>query len=253
VFSFTSQQLDLWLGSLFWPFVRILALISAAPVLSHRSIPVRAKIGLALLFALIIAPALPAVPPIFIASPRGFAVLLEQILIGLAIGFSISLAFAAVQMAGDLIGTQMGLGFAWFVDPQSATQGPMVGSLLGLFATLLFLAIDGHLLMLATIVKSFSFAPIGTGIGAALDWEKLLRAGTSLFALGLHLALPALAAVFLSNVALGVLTRAAPQLNLFAIGFPITLSLGLLVLWLGMPHFGPMLERVLRNSLVMFY
>ena len=251
--SFTSQQIDLWLGSLIWPFVRILALISAAPLLSHRSIPARAKIGLALLFALIVAPTLPEVPPIAIASPRGFAVLVEQILIGLAIGFSISLAFAAVQMAGDLIGTQMGLGFAWFVDPQSATQGPMVGSLLSLFATLIFLAIDGHLMILAAIVKSFSFAPIGTGIGSALDWNKLLHAGASVFALGLHLALPAVAAVFLSNVALGVLTRSAPQLNLFAIGFPITLTLGLLMLWLGMPHFGPMLERILQNSLVMFF
>jgi flagellar biosynthesis protein FliR len=253
LFSFTSQEIDLWLGTLFWPFVRILALFSVAPILSHGSIPARAKIGVSLLLTVIIAPTLPTMSAIPIASVAGFSVLVQQILIGVAIGFSITLAFAAVEMAGDLIGTQMGLGFAWFVDPQSSTQGPMVGSLLNLFATLIFLAIDGHLMMLAAIVKSFSFAPIGTGIGAALDWEKLLHAGTEIFSMGLHLALPAVAAVFLSNVALGVLTRAAPQLNLFAVGFPITLTLGLLILWLSMPHFGPTLERGLQNSLRMFF
>jgi flagellar biosynthesis protein FliR len=253
LFSFTSQQIDLWLGTLFWPFVRILALISAAPVLSHRSIPARAKIGLALAFTVILIPTLPASPQISIASAAGLEILVQQMMIGLAIGFSITLAFAAVQLAGDLIGTQMGLGFAWFVDPQSSTQGPMVGSLLSLFATLIFLAIDGHLMMLAAIAKSFAIAPIGSEINVAFDWRKLLNAGASVFSIGLHLALPALAAVFLSNVALGVLTRAAPQLNLFAVGFPITLSLGLLILWLSMPHYGPMLERALQNSLHMFF
>jgi flagellar biosynthesis protein FliR len=253
LFSFTSQQIDLWLGTLFWPFVRILALISAAPVLSHRSIPARAKIGLALAFTIILIPTLPASPQISIASAAGMEILVQQLMIGLAIGFSITLAFAAVQLAGDLIGTQMGLGFAWFVDPQSSTQGPMVGSLLSLFATLIFLAMDGHLMMLAAIAKSFAIAPIGSEINLAFDWRKLLNAGSSVFSIGLHLALPALAAVFLSNVALGVLTRAAPQLNLFAVGFPITLSLGLLILWLSMPHYGPMLERALQNSLHMFF
>lgn len=251
--SFTSQQIDLWLGMLFWPFVRILALISAAPVFNHQSIPARAKIGLALLFTIVVAPTIPPTPVIAIASAAGFAVLIQQLLIGLAIGFSMTLAFAAIELAGDLIGTQMGLGFAWFVDPQSSTQGPMVGSLLGLFATLIFLAMDGHLMMLAAVVKSFSVAPISAEIGMAFDWSKLLNAATEVFRVGLHIALPAIAALFLSNVALGVLTRAAPQLNLFAIGFPITLSLGLIILWLSMPHYGPMVERALRNNLQLFF
>jgi flagellar biosynthesis protein FliR len=251
--SFTSQQIEIWLGLFIWPFVRILALLAAVPVLGHQSIPVRVKIGLALALTVIVAPTIAPYPQVSISSIAGFTVLVQQILVGLAIGFSVTLAFAAVQLAGDLIGTQMGLGFAWFVDPQSSTQGPMVGSLLTLFATLIFLTIDGHLMMIAAIAKSFAFAPIGGDIGNILDWRKLLQAGTHVFSIGLHLALPAVAAVFLSNVALGVLTRAAPQLNLFAIGFPITLSLGLLILWLSMPHYGPMLERVLQGSVHMFF
>jgi flagellar biosynthesis protein FliR len=182
----------------------------------------------------------------------GIEVLVQQLVIGLAMGFSVSLAFAAVQLAGDFIGAQMGLGFAWFVDPQSSAQSPMVGSLLNLIATLIFLAIDGHLILLAVISKSFTFAPIGSTFVDVMDWHKLLAAGSTVFSIGLHLALPAVAAVFISNVALGVLTRAAPQLNLFAIGFPITLSLGMLVLWLSMPHYGPMLERTLLDTLNTF-
>lgn len=247
--TFTSAQLELWLGTLLWPFVRILALLSSAPVLGHGSVPVRAKVGLAMLLTLLVAPNLPAANAVPLASAQGLALLLQQLAVGLALGFSVSLVFSAIQMAGDLIGLQMGLSFASFVDPQSADQSPLIGSFLNLLAMLIFLTLDGHLLMIGALVDSFASVPVGVELRGAVDWQRLLTWGTEVFTLGLHLALPALAAVFLSNLALGVLTRAAPQLNLFAVGFPVTLLLGLLILWMALPHFGPFLERALHHGM----
>jgi flagellar biosynthesis protein FliR len=247
--SFSGQQIELWVTEFLWPFFRILALFTTAPVLNNAAFPVRAKVGLAFLMTVVIAPTATHETQAALFSSQGFNVLLQQLTIGAALGFAVTLAFAAVQMTGDLVGLQMGLGFAWFVDPQSSAEGPMVGSMLSLFATLIFLAFDGHLLLLSAIAGSFALVPVGPLVGTHIDWGKLLHAGGDIFALGLHAALPALAAVFLSNVALGVLTRAAPQLNLLAIGFPITLLLGLTTLWVTLPHWGSVVERTLRASL----
>lgn len=246
--TFTSQQLDLWIAAFIWPFVRILALMSVAPVFGHLSIPARVKVGLAFLMALIVAPTLDIPAPVALDSAQGIALLLQQILTGLAIGFSITLVFAAIQLGGDLIGLQMGLSFASFVDPQSSTQTPLVGSLFTVLATLVLLAMDGHLIMLGAIVKSFAVVPMSADFQNTLHWHALLGWGTEIFSIGLHLALPALAAIFLSNVALGVLTRSAPQLNLFAVGFPVTLLLGILILWLSLPHFGRFFEQALQRG-----
>jgi flagellar biosynthesis protein FliR len=246
--SFTLPQLDTWLATFFWPFIRILALLGAAPVLGHRSIPARVKVALALLVALIVGPTLATPAPAALTAAQPLSLLLQQLLVGLALGFSVTLIFAAVQLAGDLIGLQMGLSFASFVDPQSAAQEPIVGAVLNIICSLIFLAMDGHLLMVAAVVKSFSIVPIGPNIAGALDWRELLAWGTQIFTLGLQLALPALAALFLTNVALGVLTRSAPQLNLFAVGFPVTLLVGLVTLWLTIGHLGPFLERMLAQA-----
>ncbi len=247
--TFTTAQLDAWLGTLLWPFVRFLALLSSAPVLGHRSVPVRVKIGLAMLLTLIVAPNLPAIGAVPLGTSQGIALLLQQLAVGLALGFSVSLVFSAIEMAGDLIGLQMGLSFASFIDPESANQSPLIGSFLNLLAMLIFLTIDGHLMMVDALVNSFASVPIGVEVRGMIDWQQLVTWGTQVFMLGLQLALPVLAAVFLSNLALGVLTRAAPQLNLFAIGFPITLLLGLLILWIALPHFGPFLEQALYKGM----
>ena len=140
--------------------------------------------------------------------------LLQQVMIGLVLGFVVTIVFSAIEMAGDFIGLQMGLSFATFVDPQTSGQTPLVGSFLGILAALVFLTIDGHLLLIAAIVDSFQVLPIGTDMGGIFNQDDLLRWGSDMFRIGLHLALPPLAAILLSNLALGVLTRSAPQLNL---------------------------------------
>ena len=232
--SVTSTQLAAWLAAFIWPFVRVLALISIAPVLGHESIPARVKIGLAALIALALAPALPPPPANAFDGWNGITLLAAQIGIGLALGFSLRVIFAAIEMAGDMIGLEMGLSFATFVDPQNSTQTPLLGSFFGIVATLVFLSIDGHLRLVMAVADSFTLFPIGAGAGSHAPLRDIASLGAELFRIALHLSLPVLTAVLVCNLALGILTRAAPQLNLLSVGFPITLLAGLWWLAQGM-------------------
>jgi flagellar biosynthetic protein FliR len=246
--SFTLGQVEALIGQFLWPFIRVLALLMAAPVFSHRSIPGRIKLSAALAITFVIAPALPA-PATAAFSAAGWLLVAEQILVGVAIGFSLSIVFAAVEMAGDMIGLQMGLSFATFVDPQNSNQSPLVGSFLAMVAMLLFLAIDGHLLLLAALYDSFEIIPVGAGALSKFRWEHLALLGTQLFSLGLQIALPVLSTMLLVNMSLGVMARAAPQLNLFSVGFPLTLATGTLLLAAFLPYLGAPLERAFRQAL----
>jgi flagellar biosynthetic protein FliR len=244
VIALSESQLAAWFAAYFWPFVRILALFSAAPLLYHRSVPVRVKLGLAALVTLVVAPGLPAQQ-----SADPLWLLAQQLAVGLAIGLAVQVAFAAFEVAGDLIGLQMGLGFAGFIDPQNADQSPLIGSFLALVATLVFLAINGHLLMLAGIVESFHAVPVGASVPGAQNLHALVLLGGEMFKVGLHLALPVLATMLIVNLALGVLARAAPQLNVFAVGFPATILIGLAALVLVMPLLGPFVGNALEQGL----
>ena len=253
--SIGSEQLFTWLGALLWPLVRILALIATAPVFSHVAIPARVKIGLALAIAIVVAPTLPVVPATALGSWNGWFLIVQQIAVGTAMGFVLRLVFAAVELAGDLAGLSMGLSFATIVDPQNSDQTPLVGSFLGLVASLAFLAIDGHLVMINAIVESFRAFPVGPTVpGGSLHWRDFALMGGQVFAVGVHLALPLIATLLVVNLAIGVMTRAAPQLNLMSIGFPIGLIAGLWALWMSMPwlvaaidaHIGRGLASLLR-------
>lgn len=246
--NITSAQLDIWLASLIFPLTRILAMIASSPILGNKQIPARAKVGLSVLITIIIAPTIPSMPTVSIGSPQGLLIVVQQIIIGVSMGFTMRLIFTAVEMAGELAGLQMGLGFASFYDPVNAVHSPIVAQLMGMIAALAFLSINGHLHMLSALAESFRTLPIGAmmtnqGFHAVASW------GGSIFAYSLQISLPILAALLITNIALGILTRAAPQLNLFAIGFPITLAIGFLVLALSMPHFIPMLDRLTQEGL----
>lgn len=246
--SITSAQLETWLATLIFPLARILAMIAASPILGNRQVPVRVKIGLSALLTLVVAPTIGEMPPVAVGSPQGLLILIQQIIIGTALGFTIRLIFTAVEMAGELAGLQMGLGFASFYDPANASYTPVVARWLGMIAVLAFLAMNGHLLMLSALVESFHTLPVGRMMPAK-GFHDLAIWGGSIFAYGMQIALPLLAALLTANIALGILTRAAPQLNLFAIGFPITLAIGFLVLALSMPHFIPLLDRLTHEGL----
>jgi flagellar biosynthetic protein FliR len=232
--SLTSEMLNGWVIGLLWPLTRILGVIAAAPIFSHSSIPMASKLGFGLVLTLVIMTTIPSIPNFDIVSVEGLALLLEQVIIGLAMGFSMRLVFAAVEVAGQLISLTMGLGFATFYDPQTGGQTPSLGQLIVLISLLLFLSLDGHLILIAGIAKSFVTLPISLS-GGGPHIKDIAFWGKEIFSIGLLLALPTIAALLITNMALGVLTRAAPQLNIFGIGFPVTITVGFMILVLTLP------------------
>lgn len=247
--SLTDAQLNAWLIGFLWPLTRILGLVMVAPLLGHRSVSPQVKIGLGVFIALIVAPTLPPLPDVAIGSLQGLFILVQQLLIGIAIGFIVRVIFAAVEAAGEIVGLQMGLGFAAFFDPQSAGQTLVLARFFNMLAMLVFLSVNGHLLLLGLLAESFRTLPIGAGPLSAAGFYNVAAFGSSVFAVGLQLALPLIAILLMTNLALGILTRSAPQLNIFAIGFPITLGVGLVVLNFSLPYFAPQFERLIRDGL----
>jgi flagellar biosynthesis protein FliR len=247
--TFTAEQIAAWYGSFFWPLVRVLALFSTAPVLSHRAIPVRVKIGLALLVALILVPQVQSPPIDGAFSGAGIGLLAYNILIGALIGFTVRLVFAALELTGEIIGLQMGLSFAGYFNPASGQTQNAVGSYLSLLAVLMFVAIDGHLWLLAAIAESFRQFPVEGPVRLPQDFLSLAKMGSGMFALGLAIALPFIAVALLVNIVLGVLARVAPQLNIFAVGFPLTIMVGLGSLFVLLPWLESPLRTALERSL----
>ncbi|MGE5027678.1 MAG: flagellar biosynthetic protein FliR [Betaproteobacteria bacterium] len=246
--SVTSAQLNAWLAAFAWPFVRILALVASAPILGNPSIPLRVKIGLSFAVSIILVPILGAMPQVEPGSAIGLLILAQQIVIGVAMGFAMRIIFTAVEMAGQIIGSQMGLGFATFFDPQNAAQTPVLGQFLGMISTLAFLAMNGHLLMIEVLAQSFQALPVMAQPFAATGWRAFVGWGKEIFLAGLLLSMPIMAALLITNLALGVMTRAAPQLNVFSVGFPITLAAGFVVLIVALPYFSPVLVRLLHDG-----
>ncbi len=232
-----------WLGLYFWPLMRVMALIMTAPILSEKSIPKRVKIGLGMLITFVIAPTLPPVNiPIF--SPQAVWLALQQVLIGVAIGFTMQLAFAAIRTAGELIGLQMGLSFATFFDPGSHLNMPVLARVIDMLAMLLFLTFNGHLWLISMLVDTFHTLPIGGNPVNSNAFLALTRAAGLIFINGLMLALPVITLLLTVNLSLGLLNRMAPQLSVFVIGFPITLTVGLILMGLLMPLIAPFCEHL---------
>lgn len=247
--SFTSSELNGWLLAFFFPLARILALLAIAPPFNNEAVSVQVRLVLGLAIALAITPALPAMPSIEPASGLGLWIFAQQMLIGFSMGFAMRLVFSAIDMAGNLISMQMGLGFATFYDPMSTSQTPVISEVITLLALLLFMAINGHLMMLATLTYSFTAIPVSA---PALDggiWLNLANAGGLIFASGLLLSLPIIVALLITNIALGVLSRAAPQLNLFAIGFGVTLAMGFGLLIVGLSYLNAPLQQLFEFGL----
>ncbi len=231
-----------------WPFVRILAFIAAEPVLGNRTVPMRAKVLLALMLAIVIAPTLPPPPAVDPASAAGLLILAQQVIIGVAMGFTARIVVASAEMAGQLAGLQVGLGFAVFFDPQGSGQTPIVAQFYGLIAILTLLAMDGHHLLLTALAESFRSLPVSLDPIAPPGLRVVVEWGGEIFRAGLMMSLPVVGSLLVANVALGVLTRAAPQLNIFAVGFPVTLALGFMMFYLSLPLVVPMIESLSQQG-----
>ncbi len=233
--TFTEAQLLGWVTPMLWPFIRALALLSALPVLGQRSVPTRVRIALAAGVALAASPSLPSMPVVALDSPQALMLVIQQVLVGLTIGFAVRIVFAAVEMGGELIGLQMGLNFAGFFDPISASQGTASARFLGTMTALLFVVIHGHLLVIAAVAQSFERWPASSQPLAFLAELRPEQWGADIFPLALMVALPVVGLLLFVNVALGLISRVAPQINVFAVGFPITLTVGLVGLLFSMP------------------
>lgn len=247
--TFTEAQVYAWLNPLVWPFLRALALFTVMPVLGQRAVPVRVRIGLAFFIALSAQAALPAMPLVPLDSPQAFGAVLQQVLIGLSLGFAVRIVFAAIEFAGELIGLQMGLGFAAFFDPATGGQSNAVSRFFGTTIAFLFIVINGHLLVIAALVQSFQAFPVGEAPLAFLHRMAPQTWGAEVFRLGLWIALPIIAMLLFTNLVLGIIARVAQQMNIFAIGFPITMGVGLIGMLLTLPlmqaPFTMALERML--------
>ncbi len=243
------DQLQGWLVAFLWPFTRITAFFAVSPLWGHSSVPNEAKVGLAALISIIIAPALPPLPEVPIMSWAGFGIMVEQIIIGLAMGMVMQITFAAIQASGLFIGRQMGLGFSTFFDPASGTDMVVLSRIFFMVALLMFLALNGHLIVLEILATSFQTLPIGLGGLNSSAFEMLVRYSGVIFTSGTLLALPVMAPLFTVNLALGILNRSAPQFTVFALGFPIKLISGLVLIMVMMGHFGPFLERIFAHAL----
>ncbi|MBE0403380.1 flagellar biosynthetic protein FliR [Halomonas citrativorans] len=247
----TFAQLQGWLIAFLWPFARITAFMAVSPLWGHSSIPNQAKVGIAALVTIVIAPILPAMPNVAIMSWAGIGIMIEQIVIGLAIGLVMHIVFAVVQAAGEYIGLQMGLAFATFFDASSGTNIMVLSRILYMITLLMFLAFNGHLMVLETLVMSFETLPIGiSGLNPGA-FDLLARYAGTIFAAGMLLALPVVGALLIINLCLGILNRSAPQLTVFNIGFPTSLTVGLTLLMVLMTRIDRFLQALFSQGLGM--
>lgn len=247
--SLTTAQLEAWMVAFIFPLTRILAVIASAPFWGSAAIPRRIRVVLGIAITVGLTPVLPPMPAVSPFSGPGVWILVQQLLIGVGMGMAMRIIYSAVDVAGEFIGLQMGLGFATFYDPTSSSQTPVISEFLDLMALLLFLAINGHLLYVATLAQSFtaipvSVTPLGTG-----SWLALAELGSKMFAAGLLLSLPVIVALMIANLSLAVLTRAAPQLNIMSIGFPITLVGGFVALAMVLNYLATPLQAIFEQGL----
>lgn len=249
--SFTDADLTYWIGQFFWPFLRILALFSAAPAFNSVSIPIRAKVALAFVIAVAVAGSVKQTAPLDL-SWATVELTVEQVLVGIAIGFAMQLTMTAMTLAGEFVGMQMGFGFASLFDFQSGFQVPVMGNFFSLVALLLFIALNGHLVLLGVLVKSFTIVPIAVGSGiSAAGWQALARAGAVLFEMGVWLALPVIAVLLATHLAVGFVSRVAPQFNVMSVGFSVFMWVGVAAVIALIPFFVPAVEHIIETGLAL--
>lgn len=234
--AFTEQQLLDWVTTLVLPLFRISGLLMSMMVIGTQSVPARIRAALALALTVMVLPILPAMPKVDLFSLNGFYLSAQESMIGIIIGFVTRMFFQIFVIGGQLVAMQSGLGFASLVDPVNGLNVPVVSQFYLMLATLLFVIFNGHVFMIELIVHSFTSLPVGQGIRlpniqAIVDWGGIMFSGALLMALAAALSL------LMINLAFGVMTRAAPQLNLFALGFPITMVTGLVIIWVTLAGF----------------
>ncbi|MDH5189988.1 MAG: flagellar biosynthetic protein FliR [Gammaproteobacteria bacterium] len=233
--DYSSAQIGAWVGTLFWPFCRIAALMSVSPILGMKLIPARIRVVLAIMITMVVAPLIPSVPQVDVLSPDGILIIIQQVLIGLSMGFVLQMVFGVFTLGGQVIAMSMALGFASMNDPISGISVPTVSQLFTILVTLTFLAFNGHLIAIEVIADSFRTLPIGTTGLALSSIHDLISWASYMFIGAVLISLPAIASMLVINLGFGIMTRSAPQLNIFVVGFPVIITMGFVVIVLTLP------------------
>jgi len=231
VLALTDGQIGTWVASFMLPMFRITSMLMTMPVFGTTLVPRRVRLYFALAITVVVAPVLPPMPQVNALDLSALLLIGEQIIIGAMLGLFLQLFFQAFVIAGQILSIQMGMGFASMVDPTNGVSSAVIGQFFTMLVTLVFLGMNGHLVVVETLVESFTTMPVGSGLLVSNFWELANGLGWVLSA-GLRIVLPAITALLVINIAFGIMTRAAPQLNIFSIGFPLTLVMGMGILWL---------------------
>ncbi len=244
-----AAELVAWLAQLVWPLCRVGALLMAAPVFGSAQVPARVRAGLTVAISVLLLPLIPTPRAVDLLAPAAVVAVAREIMIGLGMGLILRVVYAALEVAGTTIANQIGLGFAAINDPSHGNQIPVLSHFYLILGTLLFLAIDAHLVLLRLLAQSFALLPPGQLGMSAASFMQLVNWGAEMFSGGLLVGLPAIAALMVVNLAFGIMSRAAPQLNAFAVGFPVGLLLGLAVLIFGLPALQPEFFSLIERAL----
>ncbi|MDP6983740.1 MAG: flagellar biosynthetic protein FliR [Candidatus Latescibacteria bacterium] len=236
--------------------LRVSALLMVAPIFGHRTWLARAKVGLAFTVSIILFPIVADQPLDVPAGVLPYALMMiREVLMGVVMGYVVLLLFVAIQFAGQLAGLQMGFGIVNVIDPQSSNQLSIMGQFLNILAILLLLSLNGHHTILTGLVTSFETIPLGGVVLKAGLMQKMIAITAEVFIIGVKIAAPIMTALFLVTAAMGVLARTVPQMNVFMVGFPVQISVGLGAFLVCMPLFAMLVERLIitmsRDMLVM--
>lgn len=234
-----SATIMQFLADLLLPFMRISGLFAAMVGLSAKSVPATTRALLTLFLTILIIPLVPPSPIAELFSVGTFVLVIQQLVIGIAIGFISNMVLNTFVLAGQIVAMQTGLGFASMVDPVNGINVPAVGQFYLILATLIFWALDGHLAMIRMVVMSFEALPIGEAWLTGEQFREIAHWAGWMFVSAVTLSLAPIISLLIVNLAFGVMTKAAPQLNIFSIGFAIAQIMGLFIIWLtldNLPH-----------------
>jgi flagellar biosynthetic protein FliR len=245
----SEDQLMQFIGQYLWPLLRISAFYMAVPIIGARTVPARVRILLALFTTMLVVPLLPPAPIIDFISLTAVITVMQEVLIGVVLGFAMQVVMHVFLMAGQFIALKIGLGFATMNDPSSGVSVTILSQFYLLISTLIFLSINGHLYIIQLMLHTFESFPIGSGGMGSAQFMTVVNMGTWLFSAGLLIALPLFTSLLIVNMSFGVMSRSAPQLNVFTVGFPITLIIGFILMWYSLANFLPVFNAIMTEGI----
>ena len=237
-----------WIWSILWALLRISGFMIVAPFWGHRAVSPKVKIPIALVFALGVGPVVASfssVAPTSLFEIGGWA--MREIAVGSMIGFAFATLFWAIRMAGDMVGLQMGFAIVNVIDPTTTGQVSLIGEFKYIIALLILLVIDGHHLMIAALVDSYRLVPIGTAFFGDEAYHQIARLTATMFVTAIKIGAPVMITLLLTDVALGIVARTVPQMNIFIVGFPLKIGVGFLVLAASIPFLTQLFTRTLND------